>query len=132
MLALASHLQNSICQYAKIRPFQGCVTMMPRFSTHCKSSLCPVTIFNAALRKKASASSFLVLLQITEAVAALVASLKGDSQGNATQALLEPIIRPLQAHLQQAQQHGAGPGQQAPDNVEYVGALLDRLSTVFK
>ena len=78
------------------------------------------------------ALSYLLLLQITEAVASLVASLKGDSQGTATQALLEPIIRPLQAHLQQPQQHAAGSGQEAPDNVEYVGALVDRLSTVFK
>ena len=73
-----------------------------------------------------------MLLQLTEAVASLVASLKGDNQGSATQALLEPIIRPLQACLQQPQQLGAGPGQQAPDNIEYVGALVDRLSTVFK
>lgn len=71
-------------------------------------------------------------MQITEAVASLVASLQGDSQGSATQALLEPIIRPLQAHLQQPQQHGAGPGQQALDNAEYVGALVDRLSNVFR
>ena len=83
-------------------------------------------------RRKIFASSYFVLLQITEAVASLVASLKGDSQGSATQALLEPILQPLQACLQQPQQLGAGPGQQASDNVEYVGALVDRLSTVFK
>ena len=81
------------------------------------------------LHKEVFASSYVVLFQITEAVASLVASLKGESQGSATQALLEPIIQPLQAHLQQPQQHGAGP---ASDNMEYVGALLDRLSTVFK
>lgn len=73
-----------------------------------------------------------MLVQITEAVTSLVASLQGDSQGTATQALLEPILGPLQAHLQQPHQNGAGPGQPALDNVEYVGALVDRLSTVFK
>lgn len=80
-----------------------------------------------------------MLLQITEAVTSLVASLQGDSQASATQALLQPILGPLQGLLQQPHQNGTAPGQhalgagqQAPDNVEYVGALVDRLSTVFK
>ena len=71
-------------------------------------------------------------VQITEAVSTLVASLQGDSQGSATQALLEPILAPLQAQLQQPHQNGAGPSQQPPERVEYVGALVDRLNTVFK
>lgn len=76
-------------------------------------------------------------MQITEAVTSLVASLQGDSQASATQALLEPILGPLQGLLQQPHQNGAGPGQQVPgagqqDNLEYIGALVDRLSTVFK
>lgn len=77
------------------------------------------------------------VLAITEAVTSLVASLQGDSQASATQALLEPILGPLQGLLQQPHQNGAGPGQQVPgagqqDNLEYIGALVDRLSTVFK
>lgn len=71
-------------------------------------------------------------LQIAEAVTSLVAGIQGNSQASATQALLQPIIVPLQSHLQPPHQNGALPSQQAPNNVEYVGALVDRLSTVFK
>ena len=71
-------------------------------------------------------------LQVTEAAASVVACLEGDSQAAATRALLEPIMSPLQGRLQQPQQNGAGSAPQAPEDMEYVGAFVDRLGTVFK
>lgn len=72
-------------------------------------------------------------MQVTEAVASVVACLEGDSQAAATLALLEPIMSPLQGRLQQQQQqNGAGPAPPAPEDMEYVGAFVDRLGTVFK
>ena len=71
-------------------------------------------------------------MQVTEAVASVVACLEGDSQAAATRALLEPIMGPLQGRVQQQQQNGAGPTPPAPEDMEYVGAFVDRLGTVFK
>ena len=71
-------------------------------------------------------------LQVMEAVASVVSCLQGDTQAAATRALLDPIITPLQARLQQPQPNGAGPAQQPSEDVEHVGAFVDRLGTVFR
>ena len=71
-------------------------------------------------------------LQVIEAVASVVSCLQGDTQAAATRALLDPIMTPLQAHLQQPQSNGAGPAPQPSEDVEHVGAFVDRLGTVFK
>ena len=62
----------------------------------------------------------------------MVSALPADGQANATQALMEPILAPLQSRLQQAQPNGAGANQPAPDDAEYVGAFVDRLGVIFK
>ena len=71
-------------------------------------------------------------LQVIEAVASVVSCLQGDSQAAATRGLLEPIMTTLQARLQQPHPNGAGPAQQPSEDVEHVGAFVDRLGTVFK
>lgn len=84
----------------------------------------------------APASSHKLLEQdvqaVIEAVASVVSCLQGDTQAAATRALLDPIMAPLQARLQQPQPNGAGPAQQPSEDVEHVGAFVDRLGTVFK
>ena len=71
-------------------------------------------------------------LQVIEAVASVVSCLPGDTQAAATRALLDPIMTPLQACLQQSQANRAGPAQQPSEDMEHVGAFVDRLGTVFK
>jgi len=71
-------------------------------------------------------------LQVIEAVASVVSCLQGDSQAAATRGLLEPIMTTLQARLQQPHPNGAGPAQQPSEDVEHIGAFVDRLGTVFK